>query len=105
MRSFSAVAFLLLYVLSTLAQTADSHAAAVAELLAPWSKPDGPGVQVAVLLDGKVIDHAAVRMADLEQQVPITLNSVFHAASVSKQFTALRSSYSRMKESSRLTIR
>ena len=49
--------------LPTLAQTADPHTAAVAELLAPWSKPDGPGVQVAVLLDGKVIHHAAVGMA------------------------------------------
>ena len=58
MRFFSAVAFLLLYILPTLAQTADPHTAVVAELLAPWSKPDGPGVQVAVFLDGKVIHHA-----------------------------------------------
>jgi len=87
-QSFSALALLLLYIPPTLAQTADPHAAAVAELLVAWSKPDRPGVQVAVLLDGKVIHHVAVGMADLEQQVPVTLDSVFHAASVSKQFTA-----------------
>ena len=88
-RSFSTVLLLALTcILPTAAQTADPHAAAVSKLLAPWSKPDAPGVQVAVLLDGKVIHHVAVGEADLEQQVPITLDSVFDAASVSKQFTA-----------------
>ncbi|MFC6647155.1 serine hydrolase [Granulicella cerasi] len=36
----------------------------------------------------QVIHHAAVGEAEIEQQIPITFDSVFHAASVLKQFTA-----------------
>ncbi|WEJ99628.1 MAG: serine hydrolase [Candidatus Sphingomonas phytovorans] len=60
----------------------------IAALLEPWSKADGPGVQVSVMLDGKVVGSFAAGAADLEHQTPVTPDSVFHAASLSKQVTA-----------------
>ena len=52
-----------------------------------YARPDSPGCAVAVLQDGHV--HArGYGMADLELGVPITPATVFHIASISKQFTA-----------------
>ncbi len=49
---------------------------------------DGPGVVVGLIADGE-LRHVAVRgVANLEHRVPITRETVFHVASVSKQFTA-----------------
>lgn len=53
-----------------------------------WSKPDAPGCAVAVSQNGKVIVSKAYGSADLERDVPIGPNTVFDAASVSKQFVA-----------------
>lgn len=47
-----------------------------------------PGVAVAVVKDGKIIFKKGYGMANLEYDLPITSKSVFHVASVSKQFTA-----------------
>ncbi|MES2054667.1 MAG: serine hydrolase domain-containing protein [Pseudomonadota bacterium] len=66
----------------------EERAAAIDRLLAPWNKPDAPGVAISVTLDGKVIASAARGFADLEHGVPIKPVSAFHAASLSKQFTA-----------------
>ncbi|CUS43042.1 MAG: serine hydrolase domain-containing protein [Pseudomonadota bacterium] len=60
----------------------------IGALLEPWSKADGPGVQVSVMLDGKVVGSFATGGADLEHGIPVTPDSVFHAASLSKQITA-----------------
>jgi len=58
------------------------------ELFAEWDKPDSPGAAVAVLRGGKVIHQRGYGMANLDHAIPITPDSVFHVASVSKQFTA-----------------
>ncbi|MGX5729265.1 serine hydrolase domain-containing protein [Pseudoxanthomonas beigongshangi] len=65
-----------------------SPAAAVRALLAPWDRPGLPGVAVSITLDGQVVQHEEAGMADLEQGTPITPDSAFQIASVSKQFTA-----------------
>src|SRR5215510_12771874 len=53
-----------------------------------WTKPDAPGCAVAVSHNGKVVVNKAYGSADLERGVPITPNTVFDAASVSKQFVS-----------------
>lgn len=58
------------------------------ELLSKYDSPKTPGVAVAVVKDGKIIFKKGYGMANLEYDIPITSNSVFHVASVSKQFTA-----------------
>ncbi len=47
-----------------------------------------PGVAVAVVKDGRVVFARGYGMANLEHEIPITPQTVFNIASVSKQFTA-----------------
>jgi CubicO group peptidase (beta-lactamase class C family) len=47
-----------------------------------------PGAAVAVAKDGKIIFKKGYGSADLEYNIPITPSTVFHIASLSKQFTA-----------------
>ncbi|RKH62929.1 serine hydrolase domain-containing protein [Corallococcus llansteffanensis] len=57
-------------------------------LFAPWSGKNAPGCAVGISRDG-VLDYArGYGMSNLEYDVPITPQSIFHIASISKQFTA-----------------
>ncbi|HTH57807.1 MAG TPA: serine hydrolase domain-containing protein [Cyclobacteriaceae bacterium] len=47
-----------------------------------------PGVSVAVARDGKVVYSNGFGYADIEQEAKVTPQTIFHIASVSKQFTA-----------------
>ena len=47
-----------------------------------------PGVAVAVVYDGAVVYKKAFGVANVETETPLTVNSVFELASVTKQFTA-----------------
>jgi CubicO group peptidase (beta-lactamase class C family) len=57
-------------------------------LFIAWDRPDSPGCALAVIKDGKIIYKRGYGIANLEYNVPITPSTVFHVASVSKQFTA-----------------
>ena len=70
-------------------QTPDATRAAVDRVFQRWQAKDGPGCSVAASRDGKTIYQAGYGTAILEADVPITPASIFHAASVSKQFTAM----------------
>ena len=50
---------------------------------------DGPGGAVMVIQDGEIIYQNGYGLADVENGLPITTDSVFHLGSVGKQFTAL----------------
>lgn len=60
----------------------------VDQLFKTWDKPDSPGAAVAVLKEGEVIYKKGYGYAQLEYDIPITPSTIFHVASVSKQFTA-----------------
>ena len=62
--------------------------ARVDALFAAWDKPDSPGAALAVVRDGEVIYRRAYGQAQLEHAAPNTPRTVFHVASLSKQFTA-----------------
>ncbi len=66
----------------------DVRVEATDRLLAPWKTRDQPGVAVAASLDGRSVYARGFGLADLEQGSAITPDTVFRAASVSKQFTA-----------------
>ncbi|MGH7694571.1 MAG: serine hydrolase domain-containing protein [Gemmatimonadaceae bacterium] len=68
---------------------ADSIRIAVNRAFAPWSNTDGPGCALGVARDGNVVYQNGYGMANLEVNAPITPNTIFHVASVSKQFTAM----------------
>ena len=58
-------------------------------IFAEWNEPGAPGGAVAVIRDGSVIFSKGYGLAQLEYDVPVTPTTVFHVASVSKQFTAM----------------
>ncbi len=59
----------------------------VDELFAPWDNEDTPGASVAVVRDGAIIYKKGYGRANLEYDIPNSPSTVFHIASVSKQFT------------------
>lgn len=65
-----------------------SETARVDQLFEAWDKPDSPGCAMAVIRDGGIVYQRGYGMADLEHDVKLTPASVFHVASMSKQFTA-----------------
>ena len=66
---------------------ANSLETQVDEVFAPWDNDKGPGAAVAVVKDGAIVYKNAYGMSNLEYDIPIKTNSIFHIASVSKQFT------------------
>ena len=58
------------------------------KVFAQWNKPDSPGCALGVYKGGQVIYKHGYGMANLNDDVPITPATVFHVASMSKQFTA-----------------
>jgi CubicO group peptidase (beta-lactamase class C family) len=59
----------------------------VDQLMAAYG-PDTPGGVVAVTQDGQIVFAKGYGLANLEYDVPNTPSTVYHMASVSKQFTA-----------------
>lgn len=58
-------------------------------LFETWDDIESPGASVAVMRDGQMIHSAGYGCAQLEYGIPIEADTVFHVASVSKQFTAM----------------
>jgi hypothetical protein len=52
-----------------------------------WNSTQTPGVAVSVVKDGEIIFKQGYGMANLEYDIPVTPSTIFHIASVSKQFT------------------
>ena len=86
------VAFILVLVAGvaskSAAQAGDSITPAVDKVFENWRNTDGPGCAVGVSRDGNVVFERGYGMANLETDTPIRPTSIFHVASVSKQFTA-----------------
>lgn len=61
----------------------------VDELFAEYDKPDSPGCSLVIVQNGEVIYQRGYGMANLDHDISITPDTVFHVASVSKQFTAM----------------
>lgn len=60
----------------------------VDQLFTAMDLPTTPGASLAVVRDGAIIYKKGYGMANLEYDIPISPSTVFHVASVSKQFTA-----------------
>jgi CubicO group peptidase (beta-lactamase class C family) len=62
----------------------------VDRIFATWDKSDSPGCALAVSREGEIIYKRGYGMADLDHQIGIDpATTVFHAASLAKQFTAM----------------
>ena len=71
----------------TRADAADK-ATRVDTIFQKWNRTDSPGCAMSVMKDGAIIYKHAYGMTDLDHNVPLMTSSVFHVASMSKQFTA-----------------
>lgn len=59
----------------------------VDEIFKEYNAMDKPGAAVAVVQNGEVIFKKGYGSAQLEYDIPVTPETIFHVASVSKQFT------------------
>lgn len=59
------------------------------KLFSQWDKSNSPGAAVSVMIDGEIIYKKGFGCANLEYDIPIMPSTIFHVASVSKQFTAM----------------
>jgi CubicO group peptidase (beta-lactamase class C family) len=69
-------------------QVSDSLAKKIDRVFSEWDKTNSPGCALAVLKDGKLIYTRGYGMSNMEYAIAITPASIFHVASISKQFTA-----------------
>lgn len=67
---------------------ANTREGRIDQMFSLWDRPNSPGAAVAVAKDGEIIFKKGYGSAQLEYEIPITASTVFHVASVSKQFTA-----------------
>lgn len=58
------------------------------QIMSIWDTDSTPGISLAVVQNGKVVFSKGYGMANLEYDIPIETNSIFHVASISKQVTA-----------------
>lgn len=56
-------------------------------ILRNYNSMESPGAAIAVVHQGKILFTKGYGSANLEYDIPITSKTIFHAASVSKQFT------------------
>ena len=54
-----------------------------------WNRSDSPGCSLGIVRGGHLIYESSYGLANLEHQIPITPETIFRIASVSKQFTAM----------------
>jgi CubicO group peptidase (beta-lactamase class C family) len=79
-------------VLAAQAQTSDNKDLAASidkAAAAAVASGESPGLQVAVIKDGRPVLVKSYGSANLEQRVPVSNDSVFRIGSVTKQFTAV----------------
>jgi len=58
-------------------------------IFAEFDHTNSPGMSVAVIKGGELTFSKGYGSAQLEYEIPVTTNTTFHVASVSKQFTAM----------------
>lgn len=69
-------------------QVNDSVAKKIDRVFSDWDKTNSPGCALAVLKNGKILYTRGYGMSNMEYSIAITPASIFHVASLSKQFTA-----------------
>jgi CubicO group peptidase (beta-lactamase class C family) len=76
-----------LFALAPLTWAATPNPADIDKLFAAWDKADSPGLALAVVKDGRIVHSRGYGQASLEYGIAIKPGTIFHAASLSKQFT------------------
>ena len=66
----------------------DSTITKINKLFSQWDTTNSPGCSVGIIRNDSLIFAKGYGMANLEYGLPITPATIFHMASISKQFTA-----------------
>lgn len=70
------------------AQLSDSLSKRIDSIFADYDKLNSPGCALAILKDGKIVYKKGYGISNLDYNIAISPSSIFHVASLSKQFTA-----------------
>jgi len=65
----------------------DAARARVDAIFAPWATTSTPGMSLGIYRAGEIVYTNGYGMSNLEHGIPIVPGSIFHIASISKQFT------------------
>jgi CubicO group peptidase (beta-lactamase class C family) len=76
-------------IVPVIASAQDPSPAKIDAIFSRFDHQDSPGCILGVTRAGKLVYEKGYGMADLERDRPITSSSIFHVASISKQFTAM----------------
>jgi CubicO group peptidase (beta-lactamase class C family) len=87
-RRVGALAALALAVAPMTSAHSQSLHRSIDSVMAVYAQPAGPGASLLVVRDGRVAYMKGYGLADVEQTVPVTAQTDFRLASLSKQFTA-----------------
>lgn len=60
----------------------------VNHIIETWDSNQTPGVAISIIKDGLNVYQKGVGKANLEYEIPISASTIFHVASIAKQFTA-----------------
>jgi CubicO group peptidase (beta-lactamase class C family) len=94
-KKFLSCLFLIIALLSTVSsepavrKAQDPRVDSVDKLFAELNNTESPGIAILVVHDGEVLLRRCYGMANLEHKIPITPETVFDIASVSKQFCGM----------------
>ena len=66
----------------------DSITKKIDSIYRSWDTPNSPGCTIGVVIGDKLVYSKGYGMANLEYSIPNTPETIYHMASVSKQFTA-----------------
>ena len=88
MKSFFLLSFSVFFSFASHAQIQDSQREKVDSIFEKYKSPNTPGCALALVKDGQIIYKKGYGTSNLEYGIPITPTSIFHVASISKQFTA-----------------
>ena len=75
---------------------------AIDQVFAEWDRDDSPGCAVGIYKDGEIVFAKGYGMSNLEHGIPIVPSSIFHVASVSKQFATF--SIGLLEEEGKLSV-
>ena len=97
------VVFLSFYLKKTISPTEKNKLQTkVDKIFENWDKSDSPGAAISVVKGKRVVYTQGYGSANLEYDIPITPKTVFHVASVSKQFTAF--ALTKLADSGKLSL-
>src|SRR5580704_2647616 len=96
------VAAAIVLLAAALSAAAETPSEIADTLLSGLIQTNDPGLAVLVAQDGKILFEKGYGLADLEHHVPVTPQTTFRIASVTKQFTA--SAILKLQEEGKLSV-